>query len=237
MYHNLKDKKGKVTGNKMNDLPGSLWIPRFYDIYRRSNGNKQVTRFDRIWLAVEYPYEDYHPGDPHTSYILSSRTYLQVEKILKKNYPRYIQGSMTASRVTIVPASVGNPIWYCVLFNGRWQYVSSFTCYYSNTDFVTLSQAEYRAPEWKLTILAPEDATRDHSSEWMLYIYFPKNQRGSANDIKEDYEIIRKPDCLPWDLGPHDQQLPFLYPGMKSFIKFQNVAYIGFDVTFSMYRK
>lgn len=237
MYTGDYSKKSEVPGNKINDLPGAIWIPRYYNIYRNSNGKNQVTRFDRIWLEVDYPYQDYNAGDPYTSYILSSRTYLQVENLIRRLYPKYIRGSMTASRVTIKPASVGNPIWYCVLMNGGWQYVSSFTCYYANDDFVTLSQAEYRAPEWRFTILAPEDRTDKHSAEQMLWIYFPKNQRGSANNVKEDYQIIRNPKCLPWSLGRHDQQIPFLYPGMKSFIKFQNVSYIGFDVTFSMYRK
>ena len=237
MYLGDDNKKTEVPGNTINDLPGSIWIPRFYNIYRNSNGKNQVTRFDRIWLSVNYPYKDYNLSDPYQSFILSSRTYIQVENLIRKLYPRYIRGSMTSSRVTIKPASVGNAIWYCVLMNGGWQYVSSFTCYYADDDFVTLSQAEYRAPEWKFTLLAPEDRTPNHSAEWMLYIYYPKNQRGSANHIIEDHEIIRNPTHLPWNLGRHDQEVPFLYPGMKSFIKFQNVAYIGFDVTFSMYRK
>ena len=114
MYLGDDNKKTEVPGNTINDLPGSIWIPRFYNIYRNSNGKNQVTRFDRIWLSVNYPYKDYNPSDPYQSFILSSRTYIQVENLIRKLYPRYIRGSMTSSRVTIKPASVGNAIWYCL---------------------------------------------------------------------------------------------------------------------------
>lgn len=227
-------------GNSNRDMPREKFRSKYIKNHQEGNGYNQVTRFDKVWFDVcsSYGPWEYHRDDPYPSIILDARVYMDVEYILSSNHPTYIQGSAVCYDITIKPASIGRPIRYYILYKDQWNLVGEITCFFDQYHYIKNREVEFTSPEWKNTILEPEDRRNGHRMERMMHFPYPFNRPEDPDFIRKGEQILRCDwrEFSRFALGNHDVKVPFLYPDLKECIKFENVAYIGFDVGYSMYK-
>lgn len=227
-------------GNENTEKPREKYRQQYINRHREGNGYNQVTRFDKVWLTVYNAHDPYAYSrlDPYPSIILDARVYMAVESIILRANANYIQGTAVCYDVTIKPASYGRPIRYYIFFNNRWNLVGEITCFFDQHHYIKNKEVEFTSPEWKNTLLEPEDRRPGHTMERMLHFPYPFNSPDDPEYIKVGYQTLRCSwrDFSRFALGNHDVKIPFLYPDLKECVKFENVAYIGFDVSYSMYK-